>query len=152
MLLHLGLYYIYGGLLHLGLLPSSSHMPWENCRAVPSQQLPHVLCGAGAWYTALHSPRHQGDLKRGFSPLITLTAATLVDHSRGEIAVCVRKEILLSQYDSSIVFWRKKQMTFARADNRDTVPLKDSMSLNILSWFETLSKDTTGKISVFGYC
>ena len=25
----------------------SLRMSWENCRAVPSQQLPHVLCGAG---------------------------------------------------------------------------------------------------------
>ena len=23
-------------------------MPWEDGRTVPSQQLPHVLCGAGA--------------------------------------------------------------------------------------------------------
>ena len=26
--------------------PLSTRMSWENCRAVPSQQLPHVLCGA----------------------------------------------------------------------------------------------------------
>ena len=26
--------------------PPSPRMSWENCRAVPSQQLPHVLCGA----------------------------------------------------------------------------------------------------------
>ena len=36
----------------------------------------------------------------------------------------VRKEILLSQYDSFIVSWTKKQMTLARAHNRDTVPLR----------------------------
>ena len=28
--------------------PSSPHTSWENCLAVPSQQLPHVLCRAGA--------------------------------------------------------------------------------------------------------
>ena len=28
--------------------PPSRRMPWENCRAFPSHQLPHVLCGAGA--------------------------------------------------------------------------------------------------------
>ena len=28
--------------------PPSERMPWENCRAVPSHQLPHVLCEAGA--------------------------------------------------------------------------------------------------------
>ena len=28
--------------------PPSQCMPWKNCRAVPSHQLPHVLCGAGA--------------------------------------------------------------------------------------------------------
>ena len=27
-------------------LPSAD-TSWENCRALPSQQLPHVLCGAG---------------------------------------------------------------------------------------------------------
>ena len=27
--------------------PPSLRMSWENCRAVPSQQPPHVLCGAG---------------------------------------------------------------------------------------------------------
>ena len=27
--------------------PPSPRTSWENCRAVPSQQLPHVLCGAG---------------------------------------------------------------------------------------------------------
>ena len=26
----------------------SPRMSWENCLAVPSQQLPHMLCGAGA--------------------------------------------------------------------------------------------------------
>ena len=25
----------------------SLRMSWENCHVVPSQQLPHVLCGAG---------------------------------------------------------------------------------------------------------
>ena len=25
--------------------PPSPRMSWENCRAVPSQQLAHVLCG-----------------------------------------------------------------------------------------------------------
>ena len=28
--------------------PPSQRIPWENCRAAPSQQFPHVLCGAGA--------------------------------------------------------------------------------------------------------
>ena len=28
--------------------PPSQRMPWENCRAAPSHQLPHVLRGAGA--------------------------------------------------------------------------------------------------------
>ena len=27
--------------------PPSQRMPWEDCRAVPSHQLPHVSCGAG---------------------------------------------------------------------------------------------------------
>ena len=27
--------------------PPFPRMSWENCRAVPSQELPHVLCGAG---------------------------------------------------------------------------------------------------------
>ena len=35
----------------------------------------------------------------------------------------VRKEILSGQYDSSIVVQKKKQMTLARAHNRDIVPL-----------------------------
>ena len=26
--------------------PPSPHMLWENCHTIPSQQLPHVLCGA----------------------------------------------------------------------------------------------------------
>ena len=30
---------------------------WENWHAVPSQQLPHVLCGAGAERSALHLPQ-----------------------------------------------------------------------------------------------
>ena len=37
--------------------PPSLRMSWEKCRAVPSQQLPQVLCGAGAFRKALHSPR-----------------------------------------------------------------------------------------------
>ena len=33
-------------------------MPWENCRAVSSHQLPHVSCGAGAdGYTMLMRPK-----------------------------------------------------------------------------------------------
>ena len=28
--------------------PPSQRMPWVNCRAVPSHQLPRVFCGAGA--------------------------------------------------------------------------------------------------------
>ena len=28
--------------------PPSPRMSWESCREVPSQQLPHVLCGTGA--------------------------------------------------------------------------------------------------------
>ena len=28
--------------------PRSPRISWENCRAIPSQQLPHVLCGAGS--------------------------------------------------------------------------------------------------------
>ena len=28
--------------------PLSQRMPWGNCRVVPSQQLPQVLCGASA--------------------------------------------------------------------------------------------------------
>ena len=27
--------------------PPSPRMWWKNCHVVPSQQLPHVLCGAG---------------------------------------------------------------------------------------------------------
>ena len=27
--------------------PPSPRMSWENCRKAPSQQFPHVLCGAG---------------------------------------------------------------------------------------------------------
>ena len=37
--------------------PPSPRMSWEKCRAVPNQQLPHVLCGACAYRSALHSPR-----------------------------------------------------------------------------------------------
>ena len=37
--------------------PPSQRMLWENCRAVPSQQLPHVLCGAGTKRGTLHPPR-----------------------------------------------------------------------------------------------
>ena len=33
--------------------PRSPRISWENCHAVPSQQLPHVLCGAGTWRTRL---------------------------------------------------------------------------------------------------
>ena len=29
--------------------PRSPRISWKNCRAVPSQQLLHVLCGAGTW-------------------------------------------------------------------------------------------------------
>ena len=28
-------------------VPVKWHMPWENCHAVSSHKLPHVLCGAG---------------------------------------------------------------------------------------------------------
>ena len=38
----------------------------------------------------------------------------------------VWKEILSSQYDSSIVVWRKNQMTLALAHNRNTVPLRSN--------------------------
>ena len=31
----------------------SLRMSWENCCAVPSQQLPHALCGADTWRTRL---------------------------------------------------------------------------------------------------
>ena len=37
-----------GAHIHQHHDPPSPRMSGENCRAVPSQQLPHVLCGAGA--------------------------------------------------------------------------------------------------------
>ena len=37
-----------GAHIHQTHDPPSPRMSWENCRAVPSQQLPHVLSGAGA--------------------------------------------------------------------------------------------------------
>ena len=43
--------------------PPSPRMSWENCRAVPSQQLSHMLCGAG---TRLG---RKGSFVRGFSPV-----------------------------------------------------------------------------------
>ena len=36
-----------GAHIHQTHDPRSPHISWENCRAVPSQQLSHVLCGAG---------------------------------------------------------------------------------------------------------
>ena len=42
--------------------PPSQRMSWENCRAVPSHLLPHVLCGAGA--SAV-----KGRLHRALSPI-----------------------------------------------------------------------------------
>ena len=36
-----------GAPIHQTHDPPLSHMSWENCCAVPSQQLPRVLCGAG---------------------------------------------------------------------------------------------------------
>ena len=36
-----------GAHIHQTHDPPSPRMSWENCRAVPCQQLPHVLCGAG---------------------------------------------------------------------------------------------------------
>ena len=39
-------------------------MSWENCRAVPCQQLPHVLCGAGTERTHLG---RKGSFIHGFS-------------------------------------------------------------------------------------
>ena len=33
--------------LHQTHDPPSQCMSWKNCRAVPCQHLPHVLCGAG---------------------------------------------------------------------------------------------------------
>ena len=47
----------------------------------------------------------------------------------------VRKEILTGQYDRFIVFLRKKQMTLASANNRDTVPLKGLTLINVCSVF-----------------
>ena len=35
-----------GAHIHQTHDPPSPRMSWENCRVVPSQQLPHVLCGA----------------------------------------------------------------------------------------------------------
>ena len=37
-----------GAHIHQNYDPPSPRMSWENYRAVLSQQLPHVLCGAGA--------------------------------------------------------------------------------------------------------
>ena len=34
-----------GAHIHQTYDPPSPRVSWENCRAVPSQQLPHVLCG-----------------------------------------------------------------------------------------------------------
>ena len=36
--------------------PPSQRTPWENCRAVPSQQLPHVRCGDLVKRGVLHPP------------------------------------------------------------------------------------------------
>ena len=36
-----------GAQIHQTYDPRSPRISWENCRAVPSQQPPHVLCGAG---------------------------------------------------------------------------------------------------------
>ena len=45
---------------------------WQNCRAVPSQQLPHVLCGAGTLSTRIGRERSfiqkfSSDTRRGDS-------------------------------------------------------------------------------------
>ena len=37
-----------GAHIHQTHDPRSPRISWENCRAIPSQQLPHVLCGAGS--------------------------------------------------------------------------------------------------------
>ena len=50
-----------GAHLHQTHDPPSPRMSWENCRAVPSKQLPHVLCGAGTYWTRLG--------RKGFSPV-----------------------------------------------------------------------------------
>ena len=44
----------------------SPRMSWENCRAVPCQQLPHVFCGAGTERTHLG---RKGSFIHGFSPV-----------------------------------------------------------------------------------
>ena len=36
-----------GAHIHQTHDPPSLRMLWENCHAVPSQHLPHLLCGAG---------------------------------------------------------------------------------------------------------
>ena len=65
-------------------------MSWEKCRAVPSQQLPHVLCGAGAyrscfalssavkglWYTGIF-PIHAYGPQRG-EKLLSVAATAWV--------------------------------------------------------------------------
>ena len=44
-----------GAHIHQTHDPPSPRMPWENYSLVPSQQLPHVLCGAGTYIKGLTS-------------------------------------------------------------------------------------------------
>ena len=50
--------------------PPSTCTSWENWSAVPSQQLPHVLYGAGAWRSHLGI---KGSLRYKFSLFVDLT-------------------------------------------------------------------------------
>ena len=64
--------------------PPSPRMSWENCRAVPSQQLPHMLCGAALKGLASAG---KGLLNMGITRSLTDRYAMLMNPTKSETAV-----------------------------------------------------------------
>ena len=54
--------------------PPSPRMPWENYTAAPSEQLPYVLCGAGASPVLCTRLGSKGSMNHKFSPFFNPTA------------------------------------------------------------------------------
>ena len=54
--------------------PPSPRMPWENYTAAPSEQLPYVLCGAGASPVLCTRLGSKGSMKHKFLPFFNPTA------------------------------------------------------------------------------
>ena len=61
-----------GARIHHTHDPPSPRISWENCRAVPSQQFPHLFCGAGIFKK--DSPRQERVFQTRVYPSHWLTA------------------------------------------------------------------------------